>query len=66
MEKNVCKKYIDYPDVLTISEVADILKIGRNNTYKLINSGKIRSIHIGRLHRISKKSLIEYIENSNQ
>lgn len=56
----------DFDDILTIDELAELLKIGKNTAYRLINSGKIRSIRIGRIHRIPKKSIIEYIICKNQ
>lgn len=58
------KSLEEYPDVLTPSDVIEILKIGRNKVYELLNSGTIRSIRIGRKHRSPKKILIEYLENS--
>jgi len=60
-------KYImleKYPDVLTSDDVIEILNIGRNKVYEMLNNGTIKSIRIGRKHRIPKKILIEYLENS--
>ena len=54
--------YSDYPDVLSVNDVAALLQLGRNNAYKLVQSGKLRSVRIGRTHKISKKSLIDFIE----
>lgn len=50
-----------YNDVLTITDVMDILKIGRNNAYKLVNSGAFRVIKIGKKIRIPKASLEKYL-----
>ena len=60
-------KYImleKYPDVLTPDHVIEILNIGRNKVYEMLNNGTIKSIRIGRKHRIPKKILIDYLENS--
>lgn len=60
-------KYImleKYPDVLIPDDVIEILNIGRNKVYEMLNNGTIKSIRIGRKHRIPKKILIEYLENS--
>ena len=54
----------NYPDVLTPDDVIKILNIGRNKVYEMLNNGTLRSIRIGRKHRIPKKILIEYLENS--
>lgn len=50
-----------YNDVLTINDVMEILKIGRNSAYKLINSGEIKSLRIGRKIRIPKVFLLDYL-----
>ncbi|WP_427340765.1 helix-turn-helix domain-containing protein [Caloranaerobacter sp. DY30410] len=42
------------------------LNIGKNKAYELINTGKIKSIKIGRKIRIPKKAIIEFIENENK
>ena len=54
----------NYPDVLTPDDVIKILNIGRNKVYEMLKNGTLRSIRIGRKHRIPKKILIEYLENS--
>ena len=50
-----------YPDILTVKDVAKILKIGINSAYMLINSGEIASHKIGRIYRIPKVCLIKYL-----
>ena len=50
-----------YSDVLTINDIMEILKIGRNSAYKLINSGEIKSLRVGRKIRISKVFLLDYL-----
>lgn len=55
----------DFDDILTIDELAELLKIGKNTTYRLINSGQIKSIRIGRTHRIPKENVSEYIINKS-
>ena len=61
----VWEKYtLTIDDVLTPDDVIKILNIGRNKVYEMLNNGTLRSIRIGRKHRIPKKILIEYLENS--
>ena len=36
------------PLLLTISQVADLLNLGRTKTYELVMSGRIRSVKVGR------------------
>ena len=54
--------YDRIPAVLSVQELADYLKIGRNQAYALISAGSIRCIRIGRTIRIPGSSLIDYLE----
>ncbi|MCI1590256.1 helix-turn-helix domain-containing protein [Heyndrickxia oleronia] len=48
-------------DILDVEEVMEILYIGRNYAYKLLNSGELKAFRVGRKWRIPKKCLEEYI-----
>ena len=52
----------NYPDILTVKQVCEMLSIGRNNAYELVRSGKIKSVIIGRQIRVPKDSLIAFIQ----
>ena len=49
------------PLVLHVKELAEILSISQNTAYALVRSGQIRSIRTGRIYRIPKDALIEYL-----
>ena len=51
----------EYPDILTTAEACEALRIGYNALYDLLQSGKLKAYRNGRLWRIPKKSVIEYI-----
>lgn len=51
----------DYPDVLTIVDVMEILQISRPTVYKLIQKNEIASRKIGSQYRIKKTSVEEYL-----
>jgi hypothetical protein len=46
--------FFDYPDVVEIADLQTMLKIGRNTAYNLIRDNKIKSIRIGKIHKIPK------------
>jgi excisionase family DNA binding protein len=52
-----------YDDVLTVEEACEALKIGFNAMYELLNTGKIKGYRNGRVWRIPKAALVEYIRN---
>jgi len=50
-------------EILTAEDIMEILFISKNTAYKLLNSAKIKSFKIGRVHRIHREALEEYIQN---
>lgn len=48
----------EYPDILTVKEVREILFIGRDKAYHLLQSGEIPAVKVGRDWRITKESLV--------
>ena len=55
------KHISDYPDVLTVEEVKEILQIGRKSAYRLIENNEIQHFRIGTKIRIPKQCLIDYL-----
>lgn len=53
-----------YSDVVTVSELAEMLKIGRNTAYELVRCGAIPSVKVGKSIRISKEAIIDYVNQS--
>ena len=53
-----------YPDVLTVREVAEVLGIGINKAYELMNLRIVGSIRIGRKIVVPKVCLIDYMESA--
>lgn len=54
----------EYPDIVSVEQMTEMLGIGRNTAYKLLNNGSIKSIRIGRVHKIPKQSVISYLNNA--
>ena len=57
--------YTDFeqlPLILTVEDITKILGIGKNTAYDLIRCGKIRSVRVGHKIRISKDSLLEFLD----
>lgn len=53
----------NYPDVLKVEELMQMLHIGRNRVYELLSTNAIRNIRIGRRYIIPKTGVIEFLEN---
>ena len=48
--------------LLTVSEAASCLGIGRSTLYELVASGEIESVTIGRSRRVPAEALGAYVE----
>lgn len=51
-----------YELVLLPEEAAEILRIGMNQIYKMLNSGELNAYRVGRSWRIPKESIIKYLQ----
>ena len=50
-----------YGDILTVPEVAEVLSIGKNRVYELLESKALKGFRIGRVWKIPRDALQEYI-----
>lgn len=53
----------NYPDVVDIPTLCQMLNIGKNTAYKLLHDSKIKYMKIGKNYKIPKCYLIEYVLN---
>ncbi len=47
--------------LLTVEEAAHRLRLGRTLVYRLISSGELESVKVGRLRRVPAECLPEYV-----
>ena len=52
------------PLLLTVEEMASVLRIGRNPAYQLVKDGHIQSIRVGRSIRIPRNALVRFVEHT--
>jgi len=50
----------NYPDVVTVRQLCEMLKIGRNTAYGLVQAGAIPAVLVGRQYRIRKSDIADY------
>jgi excisionase family DNA binding protein len=49
------------PEMLTVKEVAAILRVGRNQLYQVVARGEVRAVRIGRTIRIPRTALLDLL-----
>ena len=55
--------FTDYPDVVNTEQMCQMLGgISIKTGYKLLKSGKVKSLIVGRQYRIPKLYILEYLE----
>jgi len=60
------KEYQREDEIMTVSEVANYLKISEVTTYKFVQEGKIPGFKIGRHWRVKRSDLAEFIEKQKR
>ena len=50
-----------FDDIMTVEELAEALKIGVSQAYKIVRSGKIAAFKEGRDWKIAKPALTAYV-----
>ena len=55
-----------YQDIMSVYDVSEALYIGKNHVYKLLENGDLKGFRIGKVWKIPKRNLEEYvIDQSN-
>jgi len=49
------------PVVLSVQDVARLLRVGKNTAYGLVNSGELRCVRVGRQIRVSRDEMLRYL-----
>ena len=52
------------PDIMSVQQVRQVLKVGRPAVYQLLSTNQIRCFKIGNAYKIPKISLIDYIQRT--
>lgn len=55
----------DYTDLLTVDDLCDLLKISPTAAYRLLASGKLKCFRLGRIWRIPRECVNEYIREQS-
>jgi excisionase family DNA binding protein len=55
----------DYPDVLDVKQVSQLLAVSTKTVYRLLRSGTLDSLKVGREFRIPKVNVMKYVKISH-
>ena len=55
----------NYPDVVSVDQLMEMLQIGQVLAYKLVKSGEIKSRKVGREYKIPKVNVVDYLNRES-
>ncbi|MCA1056958.1 helix-turn-helix domain-containing protein [Rossellomorea aquimaris] len=58
--------YEDYYEVVTVEELADILRIGLSTAYRLVRTREIASFRVANSYRIEREAIKDFIIQNTQ
>jgi len=62
---SVGRMFDGYADVVTVKELCQMLKLGRNTAYTLVKSGELASVKIGARYLIPKVYIVAYLQRQS-
>lgn len=54
----------ELPEVMTIKELQQFLKIGKNSAYDLVNRKEFKVLRVGKSIRINKAEFLRWFDNA--
>ena len=57
------KRRISREQLLTVSEVADVMRVSNMTVYRLIKSGQLPAVRVGKNYRIRESDLDGYLSD---
>lgn len=49
---------------LTVAEVAELMRVSKMTVYRLVHSGELPAVRVGRSFRVHEKAVNEYLDAS--
>ena len=59
--RQTLRRLRNYPDVLTVEQVSELLGVCTKTVYAMIRRGELKKQNVGRLFRIPKSYVLEYL-----
>jgi excisionase family DNA binding protein len=60
------KRKEDYPLVLTVTDIMEILGIGKRIAYELMDRTDFPTVRIGKLKRVNRDAFFEWIDDQGK
>ena len=61
MTDSSSEMFSEYNDIVSVDDVTRMLHLSRVTVYKLLKSGRIRTLKVGKKYIIPKKNVIDFL-----
>ena len=51
----------DYPDIITVEHLTEMLHIGKSSAYSLLQDNQIQHVKVGRKYIIPKQAVLSFV-----
>ncbi|HEX3792659.1 MAG TPA: helix-turn-helix domain-containing protein [Pseudonocardiaceae bacterium] len=51
-------------EFLTVAEVASMMRVSKMTVYRLVHSGELPAVRVGKSFRVPEKAVHDYLENA--
>lgn len=58
--------YSEYPEILEVKDLCEILGYGKKKVYQLIKEGQLKKIPCGRTIKVAKATVIDFVLQCSQ
>jgi excisionase family DNA binding protein len=55
---------LDQVEFLTVAEVAAMMRVSKMTVYRLVHSGELPAVRVGKSFRVPEKAVHDYLENA--
>ncbi|QSB05810.1 helix-turn-helix domain-containing protein [Natronoglycomyces albus] len=61
---NEPSKILDEVKFLTVSEVAELMRVSKMTVYRLVHSGDLQAVRVGRSFRVPESAVEDYLSGA--
>jgi excisionase family DNA binding protein len=63
-QKEIGPPRLDAMDFLTVAEVAAMMRVSKMTVYRLVHSGELPAVRVGKSFRVPEPAVHEYLRNA--
>lgn len=61
---NPTRPIVQDPKFFTVAEVASVMRVSKMTVYRLVNSGELNAVRVGRSYRVPEAALTAFLKGA--